>query len=226
MPSWDHSDTYSSATTCSSTWTAGCSVVVKGCILQGGRWYFPPREITALVGGPGNMAVYHHILVIPPTAVLHYRRQNAAMFWFYHFCQKKTPNLDTAKTYRQLSIPPKDYRQLSIPPKRYRQHWIPPKRYRRHFIPPKRYRRYWIPPETYRLHWIPPKTYRLFVLCLLFVLCFFWFFWFLFGRTSLWTCGQRDAPAPAHTPAPTPAHTTLSVVQQKNERFRVESQCY
>ena len=35
-------------------------------------------------------------------------------------------------------------------------------------------------------------------------------------------CGRedRDAPASAHTPAPTPAHTTLSVVQQNNARFR------
>ena len=35
---------------------------------QGGRWYFSRREITARVGGPGNMAVYRHILVMPPTA--------------------------------------------------------------------------------------------------------------------------------------------------------------
>ena len=28
---------------------------------QGGRRYFSRREITALVGGPGNMAVYRHI---------------------------------------------------------------------------------------------------------------------------------------------------------------------
>ena len=35
---------------------------------QGGRRYFSRREITALIGGPGNMAVYRHLLVIPPTA--------------------------------------------------------------------------------------------------------------------------------------------------------------
>ena len=35
--------------------------------LQGGRRYFSRREITALAGGPGNMAVYRHILVLPPT---------------------------------------------------------------------------------------------------------------------------------------------------------------
>ena len=72
---------------------------------------FSRREITALVGGPGNKAVYRYFLVIPPTAksvppeklkaasrqnitaVLHYRRKNTAMFWFYRFRQKK---------YRQL----------------------------------------------------------------------------------------------------------------------------
>ena len=32
---------------------------------QGGCRYFSRREITALVGGPGNMAVYRHSLVIP-----------------------------------------------------------------------------------------------------------------------------------------------------------------
>ena len=71
---------------------------------------FSSREITALVGGPGNMAVYRHILVIPPTAkvvtagkrqtsyhqnstaVLHYHRKNAAIFWFYRFRQKNTAN--------------------------------------------------------------------------------------------------------------------------------------
>ena len=159
------------------------------------------------------MAVYRHILVILPTArvvtaekrktayrqniaaVLLYRRKNIAIFGFYRFRQKIPPTLDTAKKYRQLSIPPKEYRQLSIPPKRYRRRWIPPKRYHRYLIPPKRY----------RVHWIPPKKYRLFFSLSFFVLCSFWFFGFLFGRTSLWTCGQRDAPTPAHTPAHTHA---------------------
>ena len=202
---------------------------------QGGRRYFSRREITAPVGGPGNMAVYRHVLVLPSTAKVlppknkkkrlppeHYRRRNTAIFCFYRFrhestaksryCQIVPPTLNTAK----------EYRQLSIPPKRFRQHWIPPKRYRRHWISPKRYRRCWIPPKRYRVHWIPPKKYRLF-LCSFFVFCSFWLLGFFFGKTSLWT---RDAPAPAHTPSPTPAHTTLSVVQQNNERFRGESQCY
>ena len=35
--------------------------------LKGGRRYFPRREITALVGGPGNMAVNRHVLVLTST---------------------------------------------------------------------------------------------------------------------------------------------------------------
>ena len=81
---------------------------------QGGRRYFSRREITALVDGPGNMAVYRNILVIPPTAkvlplnnkkspaaVLHYRRKNTAIFWFYRFRQKSTAN----SRYRQKVSP-------------------------------------------------------------------------------------------------------------------------
>ena len=159
-------------------------------ILQGGRRYFSRREINALVGGPGNMAVYRHILVIPPTAkvvtakkrqtayhqnstaVLHYRRNNTATFWFYRFRQKSTAN----SRFRRKEPPTL---------KRYRPHWIPPKRYRRHWVSPKRYRRYWIPPKRYSVHWIPPKKYRRFFSCSFFVLCSFWFFGLLFGRTSL-----------------------------------------
>ena len=88
-------------------------------ILQGGRRYFSRREINALVGGPGNMAVYRHILVIPPrakvvtaeplktayrqsiTAALHYRRINSPIFWFYRFREKNTAN----SRYRQ-KVPP------------------------------------------------------------------------------------------------------------------------
>ena len=160
------------------------------------------------------MAVYRHLLeipltakVLPPknekpptaknvTAVLHYRRKITAIFWFYRFRKKVPPTLDTAEKYRQLSIPPKEYRQLSIPPKRYRRRWIPPKRYHRYLIPPKRY----------RVHWIPPKKYRLFFSLSFFVLCSFWFFGFLFGRTSLWTCGQTPPHLPIHLPPhlPTP----------------------
>ena len=65
------------------------------------------------------MAVHRHILVIPPTAkvfsaekrntadrqtitaVLHYRRKNNAIFWFYRFREKNTAN----SRYRQ-KVPP------------------------------------------------------------------------------------------------------------------------
>ena len=79
--------------------------MVKGCILQGGRWYFPPREITALVGGPGNMVVNHHILVIPPTA--------------------KIVTAENRKSaYRRIALPPTKCRHilvLPLLPKKYRQ---------------------------------------------------------------------------------------------------------
>ena len=65
-------------------------------------------------------------------------------------------------------------------------------------MPPKRYRQHWIPPKRYRRHWIPPKNYRLFFSC---CSLFFLVLRVPFGRTSLWTCGQRDAPESAHTPA-------------------------
>ena len=128
-------------------------------IFQGGRRYFSRRQIIALVGGPGNMAVYRHILVIPPAAkVLPPKNEKtptaktlppygitaekiSPYFRFTASAKKVPPTLDTVKKY-QLSIPPKEYRQLSIPPKRYRQHRIPPKRYHRHWISPKRYHRY------------------------------------------------------------------------------------
>ena len=92
------------------------------------------------MGGPDNMAVYRHILVIPPTAkvvtaekrkkayrqsiiaVFHYRRKIQPYLGFTASAKKIPPTLDNAEKYRQLSIPPKEYRQLSIPPKRYRQH--------------------------------------------------------------------------------------------------------
>ena len=109
-----------------------------GCIFQDGRRYFSRREITAMVGGPGNMAIYRHILVISPTAkVLPPKNEQPPTaktlppkkyrhLLVYRFRQKSTAN----SRYRQ-NVPPtlstaKEYRQLSISPKRYRQHWIPP----------------------------------------------------------------------------------------------------
>ena len=60
---------------------------------QGGRRYFSRREITALVGGLGNMAVYRHIFGITASA-----------------------NVVTAEKYYRhilvLPLPPKKYRQL------------------------------------------------------------------------------------------------------------------
>ena len=88
---------------------------------QSGRRYFSRREITALVGGPGNMAVYHHILVIPPTAkVLPWKNEKPPTaktvppyciiaaektppyYGFTASAKKVPPTLDTAKKYRQL----------------------------------------------------------------------------------------------------------------------------
>ena len=144
MPSWDHSDTYSSATTCSSTWTAGCSVVVKGCILQGGRWYFPPREITALVGGPGNMAVYHHILVIPPTAIV-----------------VTAENRKTA--YRRIALPPTKCRHVLVLPllpkkntkSRYREN-VPPTLNTAKRLPPTLDTAQKVPPTLDTAQKVPP----------------------------------------------------------------------
>ena len=74
---------------------------------QGGCRYFPRSEITALVGGPGNMAVYRHILVIPPTA-------------------KVLPSINENR------LPPKHYRRIALQPKKFRHILVlalPPKRY-------------------------------------------------------------------------------------------------
>ena len=199
--------------------------------IHGGRRYFSRREISALVGGPGDMAVNRHILEIPPTATgLPLKNEKPPTagtlppycitagqipphYVFTASAKNVPPTLDTAKRVRPTLDTAKRYRQNGIPPKRYRRRWISP----------KRYRRYWIPPKRYRVHWIPLKKYRRFFSCSFFVLCSFWFFGFLFDRTSFWTCGQRDAPAPAHTPAPTLTYTTFSVVQQNNEGFKGES---
>ena len=97
--------------------------------------------MTAMVDDPGNMAVYRRMLVIwrftakvlPPKnenrlPPKHYRRIALPPKKYRHTLvlplpPKQVPStLDTAKKYRQLSIPAKEYRQLSIPPKRYRQH--------------------------------------------------------------------------------------------------------
>ena len=84
------------------------------------------------------MAVYRQGLVIPPTAkVLPPKtekpltakslppKKTRHTLFLLRPPKKIPPTIDTAKMYRQLSIPPTEERQLSIPPKRYRQHWIP-----------------------------------------------------------------------------------------------------
>ena len=78
--------------------------------LHGGRRYFSRREIIALVGGPGNVAVYRHILVISSTAKVvtaeirktAYRQNITAekippYFGFTASAKKIPPTLDTAK---------------------------------------------------------------------------------------------------------------------------------
>ena len=159
---------------------------------QGGRRCFSPREITTLVGGPGNMAIYRHILVIPPTAekvtvekrkiayrqnitaVLYYRQRIQSYLGFTASAKKVPPTLNTAKR-----VPPTLDTAQKVLPTLEAAEKVP-----RTLISPKRYRRYWIPPKRYRVHWIPPKRYRLFFSCSFFVLCSFWLFGFLFGRNS------------------------------------------
>ena len=58
------------------------------------------------------------------TAVLHYHRKNAAIFWFYRFRQsryrRKMKNRLPPKNYRRIALPPKKYRHilvLTLPPK-------------------------------------------------------------------------------------------------------------
>ena len=77
---------------------------------QGGRRYFSRREITALVGGPCNMAVYRHILVVPPTAkVLPPKNEKPPI------AKILPPYCITSEKYRHivvLPLPPKKYREL------------------------------------------------------------------------------------------------------------------
>ena len=72
---------------------------IRNC--QGGRRYFSRREITALVGGPGNMAAYRHILVIPPTAKV-------------VTAEKRKP--PTAKTLSPYYITDEKYRHILVLP--------------------------------------------------------------------------------------------------------------
>ena len=168
------------------------AVFASSRYFQGGRRYFSRREITALVDGPGNMAVYRNILVIPPTAkvlplnnkkspaaVLHYRRKNTAIFWFYRFRQKSTAN----SRYRQ-KVSPTLKTAKRVPPTLDTAQKVPPTLDTAQKVPPMlaSYHRKGTAYTGYR-----PKKYRLFSWCSFFVLRSFWFFGLLFGRTSLWT---------------------------------------
>ena len=150
-----------------------CSSSLSVWLLIGHR-YFSRREITALVGGPGNMAP------LPPyfgntatakvvtaekrknanrqniAAVLHYRRKNTAIFWFYRFRQKSSNS-----RYRQ-KVPPTPNTAKRVPSTLDPAQKVPPSRNSAQKVPPtldiaQRYRRYWIPPKRYHVHWIPPK---------------------------------------------------------------------
>ena len=90
--------------------------------IQSGRRYFPRREITALVGSPGNMAVYRHIFVVPPTAKVSpsknetaYRQNITAVL----HCHRKIPPYfgftASGKTYRQ-KVPPTLNTAKRVPP--------------------------------------------------------------------------------------------------------------
>ena len=194
-----------------STYISPSTLVEVHAFLQGGRRYFSRREITALVGGPGNMAVYRHKLVIPPTAKVlspknenrlppkHYRRIALPLKKYRRILVLPLP----PEKYRQLSIPPKEYCQLSRPPERYRQHWIPPKRYRRHWISPK------VPPILDAAEKVPrtldtaqrvPAFVFAFVLCSLVLSGS----WSSFSVEPL--CGREDREAPRHLFIHLPPH--------------------
>ena len=154
------------------------------------------------------MAVYRHILVIPPTAkVLPPKNEKLSTakklppycitterippyFGFTASAKKVPRTLDTAKKYRQLSKPPKEYRQLSIQPKLYRQHWISPKRYRRH----------WRPPKTFPPMLDTAQKNRHFFSCSFFVLS---------GSSGSFSaeplCGRVDTETPPHLPIHLPS---------------------
>ena len=103
---------------------------------QGGRRCFSRREITALAGGPGNVVVSRHILVIPPTAkvvtaekrktayrqnitaVVHCRLKNTAIFGFTASAKKIPPTLDTAMPTLNTAnrVPPTLDTAQKVPP--------------------------------------------------------------------------------------------------------------
>ena len=99
-------------------------IIFAPYFFQDGRRYNCRRGITALVGGPGSMAVNLHIVVIPPTAKVlppkNERSPTAESLPPYCSIDEKIPPYlgftASAKKYLQFLIPTKEYRQLSIPP--------------------------------------------------------------------------------------------------------------
>ena len=169
-----------------------CSFV---CFFQGGRRDFSRREITALVGSPGNMAVspyfgntaYRRSITCQKqrtayrqniAVVLHYHRKKA-IFWFYRFSKKSTAN----SRYRRKVLPTLNTAKR-VPPTLDTAQKVPPTLDTAQKVPPMlaSYHRKGTAYTGYR-----PKKYRLFSWCSFFVLRSFWFFGLLFGRTSLWT---------------------------------------
>ena len=116
------------------------------------------------------MAVYRYILEIPPTAkvvtaekqktayrqnitaVLHYRRKNIDIFWFYRFRQKNTAN----SRYHQ-KVPPTLNTAKRVPPTLDTAQKVPATLDIAQKVPPILHTA-----QRDHLHWIPPKKYRLF----------------------------------------------------------------
>ena len=161
-----------------------------------GRRYFSRREINALVSGPDNMAVYCHILVIPPTGnkVLPPKNEKPPP------AKTLPPYCITAEKYRHilvLPLPPKNTansRHQKVPPTLNTAKRVPPTLDTAQKVPPTLDTAQKVPPMLASYHrkgtaytGYRPKKYRLFSWCSFFVLRSFWFFGLLFGRTSLWT---------------------------------------
>ena len=152
-----------------------CSFV---CFFQGGRRDFSRREITALVGSPGNMAVYRHLLVIPPTAkVLTPKNEKPPTaktlplysitaekippyFGFTASAKKVPPTLDTAKKNRQKSTDNSRYRSKGTANTGCRPKGTTDTGYRPKGTADTGYRPKGkaYTPKRYRAHWIPPKN--------------------------------------------------------------------
>ena len=127
---------------------------------------------------------------------------------------KSLPSKSTANSGRRQKVPPALNNAKRVPPTLDTAQKVPPTLDTAQKVPPTLDIAQKVPPildtaqKVTRTHWIPPKKYRLSFSCSFFVLYSFWVFGFLFGRKpSLWTCGQRDPPAPdVHLPPrlPTP----------------------